>query len=133
MPIATINPATGETVRTFTPATEHDVDAAIARAYQRFHDYRRNTTFSQRAEWANATADLLEAEADQTAAMMTCEMGKTLAAAKAEALKCAKGFRYYAQNAAKLLADEPSDPSKVGAKKAYTRYQPLGVVLAVMP
>ncbi|MGZ4528045.1 MAG: NADP-dependent succinic semialdehyde dehydrogenase [Mycobacterium sp.] len=133
MPIATINPATGETVKTFTPATDEEVDAAIARAYQRFHDYRRDTTFAQRAQWANATADLLEAEADETAAMMTLEMGKTLASAKAEVLKCAKGFRYYAENAEKLLADEPADAAKVGAAKAYTRYQPLGVVLAIMP
>ena len=65
--------------------------------------------------------------------MMTLEMGKTLASAKAEAIKCAKGFRYYAENAEALLADEPADASKVGASKAYTRYQPLGVVLAVMP
>ncbi len=133
MPIATINPATGETVKTFTPATEDDVDAAIARAHERFLDYRHSTTFAQRAEWANATADLLEKEADDVAAMMTLEMGKTLKSAKAEALKCAKGFRYYAENAEKLLADEPADPAKVGAKKAYIRYQPLGVVLAVMP
>jgi succinate-semialdehyde dehydrogenase / glutarate-semialdehyde dehydrogenase len=131
--IATINPATGETVKTFTPATDDEVDAAIARAYERFADYRKNTTFAQRAQWANATADLLEAEADQTAAMMTEEMGKTLASAKAEVIKCAKGFRYYAENAEKWLADEPVDAGKVGAKQAYTRYQPLGVVLAVMP
>src|SRR5260221_5754660 len=65
--------------------------------------------------------------------MMTLEMGKTLRSAKAEALKCAKGFRYYAENAEKLLADEPAEASKVGAKRAYTRWQPLGVVLAVMP
>ena len=64
MPIATINPATGETVKTFTPATDDEVDAAIARAHERFLDYRHSTTFAQRAEWANATADLLEAEAD---------------------------------------------------------------------
>jgi succinate-semialdehyde dehydrogenase/glutarate-semialdehyde dehydrogenase len=133
VPIATINPATGETVKTFTPATDEDVDAAIARAYARFQDYRRKTTFPQRARWANATADLLEAEADETAATMTLEMGKTLASAKAEALKCAKGFRYYAENAEQLLADEPADPAKVGASKACVRYQPLGVVLAVMP
>ncbi|REM93009.1 aldehyde dehydrogenase family protein, partial [Mycobacterium tuberculosis] len=98
VPIATINPATGETVKTFTAATDDEVDAAIARAHRRFADYRQ-TSFAQRARWANATADLLEAEADQAAAMMTLEMGKTLAAAKAEALKCAKGFRYYAENA----------------------------------
>ncbi len=53
--------------------------------------------------------------------MMTLEMGKTLKSAKAEAVKCAKGFRYYAENAEKLLADEPAEASKVGAKKAYTR------------
>lgn len=133
MPIATINPATGETVKTFNPATDEEVDAAIARAYERFLDYRHSTTFAQRAEWANATADLLEKEADDVAAMMTLEMGKTLASAKAETLKCAKGFRYYAENAEKLLADEPAEASKVGAKRAYVRYQPLGVVLAIMP
>jgi succinate-semialdehyde dehydrogenase / glutarate-semialdehyde dehydrogenase len=131
--IATINPATGETVKTFTPATDDEVEAAITRAHDRFLDYRHSTTFAQRGKWANATADLLEAEADQTAAMMTLEMGKTLKSAKAEALKCAKGFRYYAENAERLLADEPADAAKVGASKAYIRYQPLGVVLAVMP
>lgn len=132
MSIATINPATGETVKTFTPATAEEIDAAIARAHERFADYRR-TSFAQRAEWTNATADLLEAEADQVAEMMTLEMGKTLKAAKAEALKCAKGFRFYAEHAEKLLADEPAAGEAVGASKAYTRYQPLGVVLAVMP
>lgn len=108
------------------PATDEEVDAAIARAYARFQDYRHNTTFAQRAQWANATADLLEKEADDVAAMMTLEMGKTLKSAKAEALKCAKGFRYYAENAEKLLADEPADAKAVGAKRAYIRYQPLG-------
>ena len=133
MAIATINPATGETVKTFTAGNRSEVEAAIARAYARFQDYRRYTTFAQRAEWANATADLLEKEADEVGAMMTLEMGKTLKSAKAEALKCAKGFRYYAENAEKLLADEPAEASKVGAKRAYVRCQPLGVVLAVMP
>src|SRR6478672_11564829 len=132
MTIATINPSTGQTVKTFSPATDAEIDAAITRAHERFLDYR-HSTFAQRAEWANATADLLEKEADEVGAMMTLEMGKTLKSAKAEALKCAKGFRYYAENAEKLLADEPAEASKVGAKKAYLRYQPLGVVLAVMP
>src|ERR1700679_2290810 len=84
MAIATITPATGETVKTFTAATADEIEAAIARAYARFQDYRHNTTFAQRAEWANATADLLEAEADDVAAMMTLEMGKTLKSAKGE-------------------------------------------------
>ncbi|KJX74525.1 NADP-dependent succinic semialdehyde dehydrogenase [Mycobacterium lepromatosis] len=132
MLIATINPATGETVKTFTPTTQDEVEYAIARAYARFDDYR-HTTFAQRAKWANATADLLEAEADQSAALMTLEMGKKLASAKSEAMKCAKGFRYYAENAEVLLADEPVDAAAVGASQALARYQPLGVVLAVMP
>src|SRR6478735_10414147 len=132
MPIATIDPTTGQTVNTFTPATSDEIEAALARAHQRFGQYR-STTFAQRAEWTRATADLLDAEADEVAAMMTLEMGKTLASAKAEVHKCATGFRYYADNAEALLADEPADPGAVGASKAYARYQPLGVVLAVMP
>ena len=132
MMIATINPSTGETIKTFTPATDAEIDAALARAYDRFVDYR-HTSFAQRAEWARRTADLLEAEADEVAAMMTLEMGKTLASARGEALKCAKGFRYYAQHAEAMLADEPADAAAVGASKAFLRHQPLGVVLAVMP
>jgi succinate-semialdehyde dehydrogenase / glutarate-semialdehyde dehydrogenase len=132
MPIATINPTTGETVTTFTPATSDGIEAALGRAHRRFTEYRK-TSYPQRAEWTRATADLLDAEADEVAAMMTLEMGKTLSAAKAEVLKCAKGFRYYADHAEAMLADEPADPATVGASKAYARYQPLGVVLAVMP
>ncbi|HET9877506.1 MAG TPA: NADP-dependent succinic semialdehyde dehydrogenase [Mycobacterium sp.] len=130
--MATINPATGETVKTFTPATSDEIDAAIARAAARFVDYRR-TSFAQRARWMHATADLLESEIDRVGATMTLEMGKTLASAKAEAGKCVQGFRYYADHAEALLADEPADPSTVGASKAFARYQPLGVILAIMP
>jgi succinate-semialdehyde dehydrogenase/glutarate-semialdehyde dehydrogenase len=132
MTIATINPTTGETVKTFTPATDAEIDAALARAHDRFVDYR-HTSFAQRAQWTRGTADLLEAEAEQVAAMMTLEMGKTLTSAKAEVLKCAKGFRYYAEHAEAMLADEPADAAAVGASKAFARYQPLGIVLAVMP
>lgn len=130
--IATINPATGETVKTFTPATDAEIEATIERAHERFRAYR-TTSFTERAAWAHATADLIEAEADEVAAMMTLEMGKTLASAKAEALKCAKGFRFYADNTEALLADVPADAAAVGASTAFIRYQPLGVVLAVMP
>jgi succinate-semialdehyde dehydrogenase/glutarate-semialdehyde dehydrogenase len=132
MAIATINPATGETVQTFTPATDDQIEAALAKADERFASYRK-TSFADRANWMRATAELLEAEADDVAAMMTLEMGKTLASAKAEALKCAKGFRYYAEHAEAMLADEPANADAVGAARAYVRYQPLGVVLAVMP
>jgi succinate-semialdehyde dehydrogenase/glutarate-semialdehyde dehydrogenase len=132
VPIATINPATGETVKTFDPIPSEEIEAAIARAHDRFADYRR-TSFSQRAQWMHATADLLEAEADDVAAMMTREMGKTLKSAKGEALKCVKAFRFYADHAEQMLADEPVEASVVNASQAFARYQPLGVVLAVMP
>ena len=132
MAIATIDPTTGTTIREFDSLTEDEVDAALDRAARCFTDYRK-TTFEQRAGWLRATADLLEAEADTVAAMMTQEMGKTLAAAKAETLKCARAFRHYAEHGAAMLADEPADADAVGASKAYMRYQPLGVVLAVMP
>ncbi|MEW2499911.1 MULTISPECIES: NADP-dependent succinic semialdehyde dehydrogenase [unclassified Amycolatopsis] len=133
MAIATTNPATGETVKTFTELTEAEVRDRIGIAHDRWQTYRR-TTFAERAALLHATADLLEKEADDVARMMTTEMGKTLASARAEALKSAKGMRYYADHAEEFLADEPlPDPSVVGASRALGRYRPLGVVLAVMP
>ncbi|TDZ82974.1 Succinate-semialdehyde dehydrogenase [NADP(+)] 1 [Mycobacteroides salmoniphilum] len=132
MPIATINPATGETIKTFVPASDAEIDAAIGRAHERFRQYR-TTSFAERTVWAVATANLLDAEADDVAALMTLEMGKTLASAKAEVLKCAKGFRFYAQHAQGMLAPESADAFAVNASQAYAQYQPLGVVLAVMP
>jgi succinate-semialdehyde dehydrogenase / glutarate-semialdehyde dehydrogenase len=132
MAIATVNPATGETIKTFDPLSVEELDAKIARADEAFKSYRL-TTFAQRAEWMRAAADILDKEADAIAAVMTTEMGKTLKAAKAEAQKCAKACRFYAEHAEAFLADEPADPGAVGAKKAYTRYLPIGPVLAVMP
>ena len=132
MGIATVNPATGDTIKSFDPLSVEELDAKLARADEAFQSYRL-TTFAQRAEWMQAAADILEKEADAVAAMMTTEMGKTLKAAKAEALKCAKACRFYAEHAEAFLADEPADPGAVGAQKAYTRYLPIGPVLAVMP
>ena len=132
MAIATVNPATGETIKAFDPLSVEELDARLARAHEAFQSYRL-TTFAQRAEWLQAAADILEKEADAIAAVMTTEMGKTLKAAKAEAVKCAKACRFYAENAEAFLADEPADAGAVNAKKAYTRYLPIGPVLAVMP
>ncbi|HEV3364048.1 MAG TPA: NADP-dependent succinic semialdehyde dehydrogenase [Acidimicrobiia bacterium] len=132
MAIATVNPATGETIKTFDPLSVEELDAKIARADEAFQSYRL-TSFAQRAEWMQAAADILDKEADAVAAVMTTEMGKTLKAAKAEAQKCAKACRFYADHAEEFLADEPADSGAVGAKKAYTRYLPIGPVLAIMP
>ena len=78
-------------------------------------------------------AALLDDDQASLAALMTLEMGKTLRSARAEVAKCARGCRYYAEHAEALLADEPADHAAVGASAAYARYQPLGVVLAIMP
>jgi succinate-semialdehyde dehydrogenase/glutarate-semialdehyde dehydrogenase len=132
MAIATVNPATGETIKAFDSLSVEELDARLARAHEAFQSYRL-TTFAQRAEWMQAAADILEKEADSVAAVMTTEMGKTLKSAKAEALKCAKACRFYADHAEEFLADELVDAGAVNAKKAYARYLPIGPVLAVMP
>src|SRR4051794_1019427 len=132
MPIATINPATGEVVKKFDALPPAQIDAAIGRSSDAFRALRA-TSFDQRAGWMRAAADLLEAEQDDLGALLTLEMGKTLTAAKAEVVKCAKACRFYAEHAEQFLADEPADSEAVGALRAYARYQPLGPVLAVMP
>jgi succinate-semialdehyde dehydrogenase/glutarate-semialdehyde dehydrogenase len=132
MSIATINPATGELLKTFDPMSPEQVDAAIARADEAFRALRR-TTFAERRRWMSAAADLLLAECDELARLMTTEMGKTFTSAQAEVSKCAAACRFFAAHAEGFLADEPGDARAVGATRAFTRYQPLGPVLAVMP
>jgi succinate-semialdehyde dehydrogenase/glutarate-semialdehyde dehydrogenase len=129
MAIATTNPATGEVIKTFTPLTEAQVDEKIAHAAKSFQSYR-HTSLSDRARWMNKAADILDAEKDSLGHMMTLEMGKTLRSAIDEAAKCATGCRYYAENAAKFMADEVVATT---ATKSFIRYQPVGVVLAIMP
>ncbi|MCD0447485.1 NADP-dependent succinic semialdehyde dehydrogenase [Glycomyces sp. A-F 0318] len=133
MAIATINPTTGETEQEFEPHTAEEVERRIARAQDAFAALK-DTTFARRAEWLRRAADLLDAEVDSTARMLVVEMGKPIAQAEAEVRKSAKGLRFYADHAEGFLADEPlADPAAVGAAKAWTRYEPLGPVLAVMP
>ena len=132
MAIATTNPATGEVLKTFEPLTEAQIDERLARAAAGFEQLRR-TSYQQRAGWLRAAAGILEAETDDIARLMTTEMGKTLAAARAEVAKCASACRFFAEHAEQFLADEPADAQAVGAARAYARYQPLGPVLAVMP
>ena len=132
MAIATTNPTTGEVVRTFDPLSESELDDRLERAATAFRSYR-TTSYEQRAGWLRATADLLEAEAQGTAELMTLEMGKTVTAAKAEIAKCAAACRWYADHGAEILASTEVDAGAVKATRAYVRWQPLGPVLAVMP
>ena len=124
-----VNPATGQTFASYDTLTPSQVEERLSRAQTAFESYRL-TTFEQRAAWMTRAAELLEARAQELGELATREMGKTLAAAVAEVKKCAVGCRYYAQNAEKFLSDEQVVTE---AEQAYVAYQPLGVVLAVMP
>jgi succinate-semialdehyde dehydrogenase/glutarate-semialdehyde dehydrogenase len=133
MAIATTNPATGQVEQTFTPHDEIEVDRRIGQAHDAFLALKKSS-FADRAEWMNATADALETDVDNAAHLLTLEMGKTLAQARAEVLKSAKAMRFYADHAEEFLTGRSlPDPSAVNASAAYTRYEPMGVVLAVMP
>jgi succinate-semialdehyde dehydrogenase/glutarate-semialdehyde dehydrogenase len=133
VPIATMNPCTGlEEVR-LEPHAPAEVDRRLDRAVGAVEQLR-STTFEQRGAWMRATAALLESEIEQVAPLITREMGKPIAQARAEVQKSARAMRFYADQAAAFLAEEPlADPSSVGAQRASARYEPLGVVLAVMP
>jgi len=135
MPIATVNPADGRTVEVFEPLDEAAIEARLARAQSAYESWRL-TTFAQRAELMHRAAELLEKGNEQTARIMTLEMGKPLAQARAEAAKCAKAMHWYADRAEALLADEhpaAEDVVDSGGGSAFVRYRPLGPVLAVMP
>jgi succinate-semialdehyde dehydrogenase/glutarate-semialdehyde dehydrogenase len=132
MAYATINPVTGDTLQTFEDHDEAEVERRIAAADDAYLQLR-DTSFDDRAGWVRAAADLLDAEIDDVATMMTTEMGKTLTAAMAEVGKCAKGLRFYADNAERFMAPEPGDADAVGARRAYVAYQPIGTVLAILP
>ncbi len=129
MAISSINPATGETLKTFTALTDSEIQTKLELSKQAFEKGRK-TSLSKRAEWMQAAAALLEQNKAQYAQIMTLEMGKPIKGAIAEIEKCAVVCRYYAENAAKFLADVPTFTD---ASSSFIRYQPLGAILAVMP
>jgi succinate-semialdehyde dehydrogenase/glutarate-semialdehyde dehydrogenase len=129
MPIATINPATGEVIKTFQPLTEAEIESKLQLAVRTFHSERK-TTFAVRAQRMRKAAEIIERDKDKFGHLMTLEMGKTYKSAVAEAVKCTTACRYYAENAERFLADEVVE---TGAKKSFVRYLPIGPILAVMP
>src|SRR5579864_5143569 len=129
MAIATINPATGEVVKTFHALSEGEIEKKLQLAVKAFKAERK-TPFAVRAKRMLKAAEILERDKDKFAHLMTLEMGKPYKAAVAEAVKCTTGCRYYAENAERFLADEIVE---TGAKKSFIRYLPIGPVLAVMP
>jgi len=129
MAIASINPASGETLKVFDPLTAAELAQKIELAWEAFRSYRR-TSFAQRAVWLANAARILEDGKQEFGRIMTAEMGKTLKSAVAEAEKCAWACRYYAENGERQLAEETI---ATNASRSFVRYQPLGPVLAVMP
>jgi succinate-semialdehyde dehydrogenase / glutarate-semialdehyde dehydrogenase len=129
MSISTVNPTTGEKLRSFEALDDAELERKIARAAETFEGYRHRP-FAERAERMHRAAEILEAEKDRWARLMVTEMGKPIGAAVAEAEKCAWVCRYYADHAERFLADEEV---RTDAARSFIRYQPLGPVLAVMP
>jgi succinate-semialdehyde dehydrogenase/glutarate-semialdehyde dehydrogenase len=129
MAIATINPTTGQTLKTFEALTDSQADQKIQRAAETFPAFRK-LSFADRARMMIKTAEILESEKESLARIMTTEMGKTFRSAVEEAVKCAWVCRYYAEHAERLLGDEVIQTT---ASRSFIRYQPLGVILVVMP
>src|SRR5438034_3699219 len=129
MSIRSINPATGETLKSFDELSEPQIEESLTRAANAFRNSRR-TSLADRSSMMLRVAEILENEKNDFARLMTTEMGKPIKAAVQEAEKCAWVCRYYAENAGQHLADEIVETN---ATKSFVRYQPLGVVLAVMP
>jgi succinate-semialdehyde dehydrogenase/glutarate-semialdehyde dehydrogenase len=129
MAIATVNPSTGQLIKSFESLNAAEIEAKLQRAAEAFQSYRK-TSFADRTRWMLKAAAILQQEKEAYAKVMTTEMGKTFRSAVDEVAKCAWVCRYYAENAERFLADEVVE---TGAKRSYIRYQPLGPVLAVMP
>ena len=129
MAIQSINPANGELLRTYEPLTDEAVAAKIVLAHAAFHSFA-GVPLEHKTLWMKKLAGILESERDELAALLTREVGKTITASRAEVAKCALACRYYADNAAKILAQE-AIPTE--GNNSYVRWDPLGVVLAVMP
>jgi succinate-semialdehyde dehydrogenase/glutarate-semialdehyde dehydrogenase len=129
MAIASVNPATGEVLREFTPHNQTEIEEKLERAARAFQAHRR-TSFDERAKRMLGAAEILDAERERFARLMTEEMGKPVRGAREEAAKCALVCRYYAEHAEKFLADEMVE---TGATRSFVHYEPLGAVLAVMP
>lgn len=132
MAIATTSPVTGEVLKKFDELTPDQLEDKLARAAAAAATYRL-TTVEQRAQWLRQAADNLEKQADSVSRLIVTEMGKTLRAAQEEVAKCVHGLRFYADEGPGYLKAIPAEAERVGAKQAFVTYQPIGVVLAVMP
>ncbi|HET9454680.1 MAG TPA: NAD-dependent succinate-semialdehyde dehydrogenase [Gemmatimonadaceae bacterium] len=129
MPIATVNPATGQTVATFDALSAVEIERRVARAHEAFLSWRR-APLDQRIAVVRRAGELLDERKEEYGRLMTLEMGKLFTAARDEAAKCALACRYYADEGPRILAHQPVTSE---GERGYVAFDPLGVVLAVMP
>ena len=129
MPIATVNPSTGETLETFDPHSPAEVERRLALAASTFVEWRR-VPMDERARRMRRAGEILDERKQEYGRLMTVEMGKPVGPGVAEAEKCALACRFYAEHAAEFLAPERVDTD---ASESMVRYDPIGAVLAVMP
>lgn len=129
MPIQSINPATGEALKSYEAHSDEQVQEMLTLAQSTFEEWR-TTSFAHRAELMKKAAEILKQDAEKYGTIITQEMGKPLTQAKAEVEKCAWVCEYYAEEAEKMLAKEMAETD---ASESYVRFDPLGIVLAVMP
>jgi len=127
--IHTVNSATGEAGKSYQETSLGDALAAAAAAREAFLGWRR-TSFADRAAIVRKAAEILRARKDEFARLMTEEMGKTVSDGRAEVEKCAFHCDWFADHAEEYLAQEPVD---IGGGEAFVTFNPLGIVLAVMP
>jgi len=129
MAIQTINPTTEQVEKVFTQDSEHSVEQKLAAAHTAFQSWK-TLSYDQRAVFLLRVADLLEDRQDRYATLMAQEMGKPISIGVGEIKKCALVCRYYAEHTARLLESETIESD---ARKSYVRFDPLGIILAVMP
>ena len=129
MPIASVNPATGEKLKEFPAFNDSEIEKRLKLAERAFAQHRRRP-FAERTQLLMAAAGILDQEKEKLARTITLEMGKLLHAAQDEIVKCARGCRFFAENSERFLEDEPA---QTDAARSYVRYEPLGPVLAIMP
>ncbi|HZO19812.1 MAG TPA: aldehyde dehydrogenase family protein, partial [Gemmatimonadaceae bacterium] len=129
MSLRSVNPANGELLGTFEEHTSSEVDARVAKAQGAWRRWR-TTSFAQRATIMVRAAELLETERRALGELMTREMGKPVRAAMEEAAKCATACRYYAEHAERHLSRRDV---RTEDKESFVLFQPIGIVLAVMP
>src|SRR5438094_8982988 len=129
MAIASVHPATGQVLKTFEPLSDAQIQKKLQLAANTFPEFRK-LSFAERGRMMARAGEILETEKETLGRLMSTEMGKTFKSAVAEAAKCAWVCRFYSENAERFLADELVEAP---AKRSVIKYQPLGVVLAVMP